>query len=187
MEDKRSRQANRRPQTSKVPESSVLAQLRTFLPQMQSANEMLSQQPASETAVTISEVQEGPAELEQDPEDGTLEHIQMDIACGIVDLKDAAALRAAEDAINGVEFKAVTGSRSDSDSNSESDSDSDADICHDIDAQQPVAAATPAADSSEQQKLPSGHKTLQAANTCSSDLQPPTSGKAKRQPKILEI
>ncbi len=188
MEDKKPRQANRRPQTSKVPESSVLAHLRTFLPQMQSANEMLSQHPASEPAVSISNMQEEPAQLEQDTEDGTLQHIQMDIACGVVDLKDAAALQAAEDAINGVGTEAVTGSRSDSDSNNESDSNSDADSCHDSDAQQPVAPATIAADPSEQQILASGHKNLQAANTCSSALQPATSGKARqRQPKILEI
>ena len=188
MEDKESRQANRRPQTSKVPESSVLAHLRTFLPQMQSANEMLSQHPASEPAVTISDLQDEPVELEQDTEDGTLEHIQMDIACGVVDLKDAAALQTAEDAINGVGTEAVTASRSDSDSNNDSDSNSDADSCHDSDAQQPVVPATPAADPSTQQKLASGHGNLQAANTCSSVLQPLTSRKAKqRQPKILEL
>ena len=188
MEDKESRQANRRPQTSKVPESSILAHLRTFLPQMQSANEMLSQHPASEPAVTISDLQEEPAELEQDTEDGTSEHIQMDIACGVVDLKDAAALQAAEDAVNAVGTEAVTGSRSDSDSNNESNSNSDADSCHDSDAQQPVAPASPAADPSEQQNLASGHRNLPAANTCSSALRPLTSGKAKqRQPKILEL
>lgn len=188
MKDKKSGQANRRPQTSKVPESSVLAHLRTFLPQMQSANDMLSQHPAAEPAVTISGIQEEPAELEQDTEDSTLQHIQMDIACGIVDLKDAAALQAAEDAINGVGTEAVTGSSSDSDSNDESDSNSDADGCHDSDVKQPVAPATPAADPSEQQKLTTGHSDLQAANICSSALQPQTSGKAKqRQPKILEI
>ncbi|KAL0040300.1 hypothetical protein WJX77_002663 [Trebouxia sp. C0004] len=188
MEDTKSRQTNRRPQTSKLPESSVLAHLRTFLPQMQSANEMLSRHPASEPAVMISDMQEEPAELEQDTEDGMLQHIQMDIACGVVDLKDAAALQAAEDAINGVGTDAVTGSSSDSDSNNESDSNSDANSCHDSDVQQPVAPATPAADPSEQHKLASGHRNLQAANTCSSALQPPTSGKAKqRQPKILEI
>lgn len=183
MEDKKSRQANRRPQTAKVPESSVLAHLRTFLPQLQSANEKLSQNPASEPAVTISDMQEEPAELEQDTEDSTLQHIQMDIACGVVDLKDAAALQAAQDAISGV--AAVTESSSDSGSNNESDSNSDADSCHDSDAQQP---ATPAADSPEQQRSMSGHRNLQAANICSPALQSLTSGKSKqRQPKILEI
>jgi hypothetical protein len=188
MEDKKPRQANRRPQTSKVPESSVLAHLRTFLPQMQSANEMLSQHPASEPAVSISNMQEEPAQLEQDTEDGTLQHIQMDIACGVVDLNDAAALQAAEDAINGIGREAATGSSSESDSKNDSDSNSDADSCHDSDAQEPVAPETPAADPSEQHKLASGHRHLQAANICSSALQPPSSGKAKqRQPKILEI
>ncbi len=96
---------------------------------MQSANQQLSQRTDIEPAVTISDMQEEPAAsmLEEQEDDETGEHVQMDIACGVVDLKDEAAVRAAEGMIDGAQPAERGEDSSTSDNDGESESDNDAD------------------------------------------------------------
>ena len=133
LDDNKRGQTPKRPVTSRVPESAVLAQLRCFLPQMQSANQQLAQRGPSEPAVSISDLQEGDSSLPgQRSDEDTHQHVQMDIACGVLDLKDEAALRAAEAMLHGAEYAASSdrdsASASDSERNSESEGDDDADM-----------------------------------------------------------
>lgn len=144
LNDKKGKQAGSRPQISKVPESAVLAQLRSFLPQMQSANDQLSQRVETEPAVSISDLQQESTDsvLEEQEDYETGQHVEMDIACGVVDLKDAAALKAAEDVLNASYVERHQGSSSDSDSDRDSDSDSNCDA-------DPLPTASHATEASE--------------------------------------
>ncbi|KAF6249499.1 hypothetical protein COO60DRAFT_951415 [Scenedesmus sp. NREL 46B-D3] len=82
-----------RPNIGTLPPSSVLSKVRSFLPQMQQANEQLEQQLQScdPSVVDIEHIPEGA--------DAGGPVIQMDLACGLLDLKDDAALAAAQRAI----------------------------------------------------------------------------------------
>lgn len=130
MEDSSTRQRRRRPEISIVPESSVLQQLQHFLPKLQTANAELVQHPLSESAVSIIDVHEesSSASSGSDSEEDTLpantsEHVQMDIACGILDLHDQAAISAAEAALlTGAQHQNCTNGDSDDDSTSSDDS-----------------------------------------------------------------
>lgn len=188
LERKKATPAHSRPQISKVPESSVLAQLRTFLPQMQSANERLSQQPAAEPAVFISDMQAEPAAamLEEDVEEGAAQHVQMDIACGVVDLKDAAALRVAENVVNGTRNYARNDD-SGSSSVSDSDSNSDDDENDKTDDTVPELSAAPAANSASRQSEMSSGRTPGEGNSLSAAPGSLSVQTKHRQPKILEL
>lgn len=68
-----------------LPPSSVLERVKAFLPSMQQANEQLQHTVANEPKdVDIESVEEGRP------------HIEMDLACGVLDLKDERAVSAAE-------------------------------------------------------------------------------------------
>ena len=93
---------------------------------MQSANQELEQQSRSESAVSISDIQEVTAAAEPEGEDAeTAQLVQMDIACGVVDLKDQAALRAAEAMLSGIE-QTIQRDHTEFVSDTETDSNSDA-------------------------------------------------------------
>ena len=138
LDAKNPQQAATRPATSKLPESAVLAQLRSFLPQMQSANEQLAQRGDWASAVTIEDAQDDHAAEEQEEELAAAQHVQMDIACGVVDLKDQAALRAAQNMVHGLQQAEQSDSSSSSDRDSytagdtPTDSDTDDAICNNI-------------------------------------------------------
>ena len=67
---------------------------------MQTANEELAQRGDCASAVTIEDTQDDQAAEEQEEELAAAQHVQMDIACGVVDLKDQAALRAAQNMLH---------------------------------------------------------------------------------------
>ena len=72
------------------PQSELLGRLQTFLPSMAAANAQLEQE--------VAAAPEGAFDIEQlDP--NAEQHIAFDLACGVLDLKDDAAVRAAERAI----------------------------------------------------------------------------------------
>ena len=74
-----------KPQIQPVQPSSVLDKVRSFLPALQAANAQLAAQCPQD--VDIEQVPEGAP------------HVEMDLACGILDLKDPAALARAEAAM----------------------------------------------------------------------------------------
>ncbi|BDA44293.1 Uncharacterized protein new4 at N-terminal half [Coccomyxa sp. Obi] len=72
-----------------LPPSSVLERVKAFLPSMQQANEQLQHTLANQPeAVDIETVEEGRP------------HIEMDLACGVLDLKDERAVSAAEKSLH---------------------------------------------------------------------------------------
>jgi hypothetical protein len=97
-----------KPAIGKVERSALLGKLQTFLPVLEKANEKLSAEmavrPASEFDIENVEEGQGP-------------HIEMDLACGIIDLKDKAAEEAAEGAV-------AYGGRVEEESGSDDDEDS---------------------------------------------------------------
>lgn len=155
---------------------------------MQSANERLSQQPAAEPAVSISDMQAETAAtmLEEDAEEGASQHVQMDIACGVVDLKDAAALRVAEDVVNGT-HNFARNDDSGSSSVSDSDSNSDDDENNDADDTVPELFAAPAANSASGQSAMSSVRTPGEGNSLSAAPASLSVQAKHRQPKILEL
>ncbi|GIL43264.1 hypothetical protein Vafri_1054 [Volvox africanus] len=104
-----------RPNIGPAPRSSVLDKLATFLPQLASENERLQQQMQDRPA------EEFDIEHVEGDEDGP--YIEMDLACGILELHDEAALRAAERAMNGQEGAFHKGESSSSSSSDDSASD----------------------------------------------------------------
>mmetsp|Transcript_1363 Transcript_1363/g.3437 ORF Transcript_1363/g.3437 Transcript_1363/m.3437 type:complete len:190 (-) Transcript_1363:128-697(-) len=98
-----------------LPQGSVLDRVKAFLPEMAAANDQLQQAMAVKPAEDF--------DIEQ--VDGSAEkYIEMDLSCGVVDLKDDTAVLAAEQAI-----AAGTGpgpAHMEGDSSSDRDSDSEA-------------------------------------------------------------
>ena len=157
---------------------------------MQSANERLSQQPAAGTAVSISDMQAEPAAtmLEEDDEEGAAQHIQMDIACGVVDLKDAAALRVAEDVVNGTHnFARSHDSGSSSVSDRDSDSNDDGDANDDTEDTVPEQFEARAANSASGQLAMSSACTPGKGNSLSAAPGSLSVQAKQNQPKILEL
>jgi len=81
-----------RPDIGPLPASSVLARARTFLPALQAANAALEARLQSEPAQSV--------DIEHLEGEGA-PHIAMDLACGVMDLRDPAAEFAAERAVRG--------------------------------------------------------------------------------------
>ncbi|WIA21936.1 hypothetical protein OEZ85_004302 [Tetradesmus obliquus] len=110
-----------RPNIGTLPPSSVLGKVRSFLPQMKQANEQLEQQLqlCDPSVVDIEHIPEGA--------DAAAPVIQMDLACGLLDLKDDAALAAAQRAIAAGGDVAVEAFDGGSSSGSDSDSSSSED------------------------------------------------------------
>ena len=79
-----------RPAIDAPPQSELLGRLQTFLPSMAASNVQLEQEAAAAPQGAFDIEQLAP-EAEQ--------HIAFDLACGVLDLKDDAAVRAAERAI----------------------------------------------------------------------------------------
>lgn len=107
--DSTAQQTRARPDIIGLPQSTVLQQLQQFLPQLQSANADLAHHPLTEPAVSIVDVHEesacsssGSDSDEDSSQAKSPEHVQMDIACGVLDLHDEAAISAAEAALANV-------------------------------------------------------------------------------------
>lgn len=93
---------------------------------MHSANQQLAQRSPSEPAVSISDLQESDSPLPDHLSDEDADqHVQMDIACGVLDLKDEAALSAAEAMLHSADYAVSIGNDSDSDVGSANDSERD--------------------------------------------------------------
>ncbi|PNW85025.1 hypothetical protein CHLRE_03g168500v5 [Chlamydomonas reinhardtii] len=142
MERKLANLTRERPSIGPAPRSAMLEQLAAFLPQMAKENQKLQQElqsrPAAEFDIeAVDEEAEGP-------------YIEMDLACGVLELRDAAALAAAERAMQGQgglelgEGGAAEASSSSSDDDSDDDSDEDSDEDSE-DASEGQAAAQAAA------------------------------------------
>ncbi|KAF5829993.1 hypothetical protein DUNSADRAFT_15187 [Dunaliella salina] len=97
--------------TGPLPHSSVLDRLKQFIPQIQLANQELEQQ------LQGSNPQEFDIEGVEEGQEGG--YIEMDLTCGLLDLKDADAVRAAEQAL--VRGQSIPGGE-DADASTSSDS-----------------------------------------------------------------
>lgn len=150
-----------------LPQSSVLDRLKTFLPEMAAANDKLQ------------EDMSGKAPREFDIEDvgeGAENYIEMDLACGVVDLKDSSAVVAAERAIaagGGSEQPALDGGSSSSDSDSDSE------------APEERAKEGHSQRSNEQQGMTAGSEG--DASPSVEDRDAGKGGKGKGKPKIVEM
>ncbi|PNH00571.1 hypothetical protein TSOC_001044 [Tetrabaena socialis] len=128
IEQKLANLTRQRPCIGPAPRSSVLGQLAAFLPQLALENERLRQQMQTRPAAEfdIEHVGEGDSEAP---------YIEMDLACGVLELRDEAALRAAERAMEvpgdflaaGGEASSSAGSSSDDDSDEDGDDDTEGD------------------------------------------------------------
>ena len=99
-----------------VPPSSVLSRVKDFLPQMAAANEKLTKDMQSQPAENFDVEAVG---------EGDSQHVEMDIACGVLELKDNAAEQAAEAVMAG-QCPDTESAQGDSSSSDSSDADSDA-------------------------------------------------------------
>ena len=108
-------QQRSKPDFGPVPSSSVLDRVKSFLPAMQRANADLMQQAA----------QRPPEELDIEHVPEGAPHVEMDLACGILDLKDPAAVARAEAAMQAGPMRASMpeAACSSDDSSDEDDSD----------------------------------------------------------------
>ncbi|KAG1674280.1 hypothetical protein FOA52_013469 [Chlamydomonas sp. UWO 241] len=127
-----------RPDIAPVPKSSLLSRLNAFLPQIQTANadlqEQLKVRPAADFDVEGVPDDQESGYIEMEGKEGG--YIEMDLACGLIDLKDGSALSAAESALAGgpdldAALAAAAGhdgdDSDDSDDATSSDDDSDGD------------------------------------------------------------
>uniref|UniRef100_A0A7R9VXU8 Uncharacterized protein n=1 Tax=Chlamydomonas euryale TaxID=1486919 RepID=A0A7R9VXU8_9CHLO len=120
-----------KPQMAPMPKSSIFSKLQDFLPKMQAANEHLEGELKVRPAAEF--------DVEGVPEGQESNYIEMDLACGLVDLKDDAAVQAAEAAaaVGGFEepgvFEAYEGGNCSSSSGGSSSSDEDSDNSDDGD------------------------------------------------------
>ncbi|GFR41260.1 hypothetical protein Agub_g1935 [Astrephomene gubernaculifera] len=93
FEQKLANLTRQRPAIGPAPRSSVLDKLAAFLPQLAHENERLQEQMQSRPATDF--------DIEHIEGEKTATYIEMDLACGVLELRDEAALRAAEAAMEG--------------------------------------------------------------------------------------
>lgn len=170
-----------RPHIGDLPQSTLLKQLQQFLPRIQSANADLAEHSFTESAVSIVDVEQGSEQecsaystSDSDSEGNSAgkqasQHIEMDIACGVLELHDQAAITAAEAALaNAVQsqhgkWDASSDSASDDDSDSSSSKDGNETCLHQVawDEVQPGDACIQRQDAftnDSKQALPSASK-----------------------------
>ncbi|GAX82225.1 hypothetical protein CEUSTIGMA_g9653.t1 [Chlamydomonas eustigma] len=82
-----------RPHIGPVPKSSLLTRLNQFLPELQAANQQLNEELKIKPPSHF--------DVENVPEDQEGGYIEMDLACGLIDLKSEEAVIAAETAMKG--------------------------------------------------------------------------------------
>lgn len=117
-----------RPGIGAAPQSDLLGRLQQFLPAMQSANAQLATAPGAKAAPGALDIRyrEVDSDEEESDDSAAEPHIVMDLACGVFDLKDEAAMAAAarqmSSAGGGMPMQAA-GDTSSSDDNSDEDSD----------------------------------------------------------------
>lgn len=154
---------------------------------MQTANQQLAHQASAAPVVSIRSLQDNEQYVtDQESDDDTDRHIQMDIACGIVELKDQAAMRAAEATLSGAACAASSNSGTDSDSDSESyHSRSDS---PDIGSDASPTAAAPQQDREEAHNPTSSLSHFGGNDDPAPRTNRTTSSQAKHKPsKILEL
>ncbi|KAG2499328.1 hypothetical protein HYH03_002905 [Edaphochlamys debaryana] len=137
LEQKLAGLTRQRPSIGPAPRSAMLDQLAAFLPRLAQENKKLEEelqaQPPAEPGFVLERVDDeaGPAAAAGEPEaaegegggEGT--YIEMDLACGVLDLRDDAALQAAEAAMAGRGGALLGQGAADSGSDDSDDSDSD--------------------------------------------------------------
>lgn len=141
----------------------MLARARAFLPALQAANAALDARLQSEPAQSL--------DIEHLEAEGA-PHIEMDLACGLMDLKDPAAEAAAERALRG-------GAAALEEEHSSSDSDSGESS---VDEGGSTGGRDPGGEAGRRTDRAAGKPTAQERARCSAGTRRP-----QQQPKITEL
>eukprot|EP00887_Chlorella_sp_A99_P000496 scaffold17.g496.t1 len=171
-----------------APPAVLLGRLQAFLPQLQAANAQLEQAPAE--ALVMEHARR--ARIADDERAGP--YVELDLACGLFDLKDETALAAAERSLanGGVAVERFGGSSGSDDSSSEEEDEGEEEEEEEAERHgQEMAEAGPSAQQQQVERSEAGDRVGASGSAASGrqlkQRQRQKQQQSKRRPKIEEL